>query len=189
MNWHTFLVIAHIIGTSLGVGGVTLSDLYFFKILKRGKISEDTLGLLKTISFAIWIGLIILTLSGFGFLILLRLTKPELGVLYSPKLWAKLGIVAIVLFNGLIMHWKVFPLLESNVGKSLNSPEFSKKAWMAFTTGAVSFVSWYSALILGAWRTDFSFLTISTAYLTLVAGAIIIINIVGYYLIKKSAKI
>lgn len=189
MNWHTFLVIAHIIGTSLGVGGVTLSDLYFFKILKRGKISEDTLGLLKTVSFAIWVGLIILTLSGFGFLILLRLTKPELGVLYSPKLWAKLSIVAIVLFNGLIMHWKVFPLLESSVGKSLNSPEFLKKVWIAFTTGAVSFVSWYSALILGAWRTDFSYLAISVAYLVIVAGAIIVVNVVGRYLIKKSGKI
>ena len=189
MNWHTFLIIAHIIGISLGVGGVTISDLNFFKILKRGKISEDTLGLLKTLSFAIWIGLIILVLSGFGFLILLRLTRPELGILYNPKLWAKLTITAIVLFNGLIMHWKVFPLLESSVGKPLNSPEFSKKAWIAFTTGAISFISWYSALILGAWRTDLSYFTIFGTYLVLVVGAIIVMNIVGRYLIKRSAKI
>lgn len=189
MSWSAFLVIAHIIGTSLGVGGVTVSDILFLKILKRGKIGEDTFKTLKTLSSVIWIGLIILTLSGFGFLVLYRLTKSELGLIYNPKLWAKLSVVAVILFNGLIMHWKIIPLLESNVKKSLNSPEFIKKAWMAFTTGAISFTSWYAALILGAWRTKLSYLTIIIAYLILIIGAVIVVNILGRYIINRFKKL
>jgi len=186
MGWYTFLIVMHIIGTALGAGGATISDLSFFRSVRDGKVDRSELDLLKTISTAIWAGFGILVFSGFGFFLLYRIQSPELGLIYNPKLFAKLTIVLVIFFNGLIMHAKVFPLLGSFVGRPLFNSDFAKRATIAFTTGAISIISWYSALILGAWRgLDWSYGTIMGIYIALVAAGIIFANIVGRQVIKK----
>ncbi len=186
MSWYTFLILAHIIGTALGAGGAAISDLLFFRSIRDGKIERNEMELLKTISMAIWAGFGILVFSGFGFFLLYRIQSPELGLIYNPKVLAKITIVLVVLFNGLVMHAKVFPLLESFVDKPLFNPDFAKRATIAFTTGAVSIISWYSALILGVWRgLDLSYWTIIGAYLAVIAAGVIIANVVGRRVIKK----
>lgn len=185
MDWYTLLIMVHIIGVALGAGGATISDILFFKSIKDGKIDKKEFALLKAVSSVVWTGFVILAFSGFGFLILYRLTPEYAGLMYDPKLWAKLFIVLIILLNGLVMHWKVFPLLESSLGKPLAASRFIKKSSIAFTTGAISIISWYSALILGAWRTlDASYITIFGAYLLIIFAGIVFANIAGRYFIK-----
>lgn len=189
MDWYIFLIITHIIGTALAVGGATISDFLFFRILKTNRLSEDGFEFLHIISNVIWAGFLILIFSGFGFFMLYRLSFPEAGAIYDPRLWMKLTISAVILFNGLLMHWKVFPALKSSIGDNVCSGEFIKKKTVMFTTGAISIVSWYTALILGAWRgLSLSYLNILGIYIVIVALAIIAANIIGRSLIKKSTQ-
>lgn len=189
MDWNTFLIITHVIGVSLAVGGATISDFLFFRVLETNKLSEEGFEFLHTISNVIWVGFLILIFSGFGFFILYRISFPEAGAIYDPKLWAKLTIAGVILFNGLLMHWKVFPVLKSSIGDNVCSGDFIKKKTIMFTTGAISIVSWYTALILGAWHgLTLPYLNILGIYIVIVAGAIIVSNIIGRTIIKKSTQ-
>ncbi len=182
------MIIIHIVGTALGVGGATISDFLFFKVLKKGNLDKVEYGFLKAISKVIWIGFFILVLSGFGFLILYRLNLPEAGLIYNPKLWAKIVVVLIILFNGILMHAKIFTFFEKNLGKKFTEIDFRKKANLIFTTGAISIISWYSVLILGGWRSlnfKYSFFEIFGSYLIILAVAIIIANFIGRRFLNK----
>lgn len=185
MDLHSLLIVIHIIGAVVGVGAATMGDILFFKSLKDGVIESKELDFLKTISLAVWAGLFILVFSGFGFFLIYRVSFPEAGLIYNPAYLVKLTIAAVIFFNGLIMHWKVFPLLESQVGKSLNSPEFLARSRLVFTTGAVSIISWYFALILGAARgIEASYFSIIAIYLVVLWIGIIFANLIGKRLIR-----
>ena len=183
---HTFLIITHIIGAVMGVGGATSSDILFFRALKKGKIESAEFESLKKFSLIIWLGFTVLAFSGISFFIFYRLNMFGPAVAYSPKLWAHFTIALVVFFNGLVMHWKVFPLIESGIGKPLFSENFIKKSFVVFSTGAISILSWYSAFILGMSRTlDLSYLKIIGVYFIIILVGIVIANIVGRRIIKN----
>lgn len=185
MNALTFIGIVHIIGTALGVGGATVSDFLFLKAVRDDRIDKKEFGVLKSASTVVWTGFAVLVISGFGFFILFRLL-PEYGSIYSPKLFVKLIVVSVIFFNGLLMHWKVFPVLKTSARKSIRSPETLGKLSLVLTTGAISVTSWYTALILGAWRgLGAPFVTILGVYVLTVFGAIVIANLVGKYYVGK----
>ena len=188
MSALTFIGIIHIIGTALGVGGATVSDFLFLKAVRDGRIDKKEFGVLKSVSTVVWTGFAVLVFSGFGFFILFRLL-PEHGSIYEPKLLIKLIVVSVIFFNGLLMHWKVFPVLKTSARKSIHSTETLGKLSLVLTTGAISITSWYAALILGAWRgLDAPFVTILGAYVLAVFGAIAIANIVGKKYVEKLPK-
>lgn len=185
---HTILTMGHIIGVALGLGAASLGDFTFLKSLRRGKLSQGDYNMLKSASEVVWVGLIILIFSGLGFLLQYHIEFPELGLLYNPKLWVKLSIVVIIFLNGLLMHWKNFKIFKSSIDVPFAKSLIAKKSFLIFTTGAISIVSWYSALLLGVWRgLDFyaSFLTILGVYLSTIFIAIIIANIFGKYMLKR----
>ena len=72
------------------------------------------------------IALVLLVLSGFGFLVLYRLTGLE-DRLYSPLIWAKLSIVIVILINAILLQTRRIPM------------------WLG---SAFSFASWYGAMLL-----------------------------------------
>lgn len=130
MDWHTFLIITHIIGTVLGVGGATFAEVFYLKAIKDGEIDPTESSFLKTTYFILRIGIILLVLSGFGLLLLNRL-EGATQYLYSPRLWAKLTLTVIIVANAVLLQVRLIP------------------AWLGFS---LSFTSWYVALILGLWR-------------------------------------
>ncbi|HEX9664495.1 MAG TPA: hypothetical protein VGA49_01595 [Patescibacteria group bacterium] len=187
MGWYTFLIISHLIGTALGVGGATASDFLFFKSIKDRQIDRTEFGFLKIVSNLVWAGFLILVFSGFGFLLLYRLQLPALAPDSWQRFWAKMTVVMIIFLNGLVMHWKVFPLFEEHIDKKLITPDFIKKAPIVFTTGAISIISWYSGLILGAWRElTLSYLEIIFLYGVILAIGISVSNLIGRYFIRNS---
>lgn len=152
MDWHSFLVISHIIGTVFGVGGATMAEVFSIKALKDGVINETENDFLKTIYFFIRSGLFILILSGFGLLLLYRMEGVAPETIYTDNFIAKLLIVLVIIFNPLLVQAKI-------ISYSVSSP--------------LSLVSWYAALILGAWRTlDASFFSIVGVYLAAVLIAV-----------------
>ena len=186
MDLRNLLVIMHIIGTVLGVGGATVSDMLFFKFAKDGHIDKDEFSILNTTSRLVWIGLGIILLSALGFIALYVSNTGNVQTAYSlDKIWAKSIIVAIIIGNGFVLHYKVLPLFASRLGKTFATKSFIKKSPIVFTAGAISGVSWYTTLILGAWR-GYN----TPAYITLFVYALIIIcaisvsNVVGRHLLQ-----
>jgi hypothetical protein len=153
IDLRTLLVLIHIIGTVVGAGAATVSDYLFFKFARDGKVDRDEFRILQTVSELVWIGLLILLLSGFGFVLLYAFDHNHIRHVYNiEKIYAKSAIVLVLLINGFVLHRVVLPLFAARLGKSFATPQFIKKSFVIFTAGAVSFVSWYSSLILGGWR-------------------------------------
>jgi uncharacterized membrane protein len=155
MDTYTLLVITHIIGTVLGVGGATFAEILYLRASRDGTIDEEEGATLKVTYFVLRVGLSLAVLSGFGFLVYYRLNGFE-SALLDPKLWAKMTIVAIILLNAILLSARKIPLW-------LGSP--------------ISLVSWYAALVLGTWReVPYSYVQIMLGYFVIVIIASTILS-------------
>lgn len=187
MDIRIILVILHVIGTVLGAGAATVTDYLVFKFSKDVKIDKDEFQILRNISDLIWAGLFILLVTGLGFIHLHLADFSTVRDVYSlDKIWAKITIVIILTLNGFFVHYYVLPTLKKRLGKTLATPLFIQKSFFIFSPGAISAVSWYSALILGAWRgLEASYSEIMCGYIAILAGAIIISNIAGRKMLTR----
>lgn len=144
---HKPILWMHLLGFALGVGGATITDILFFKFLNDFKISEVENKVLQTLSQIIWIGLLIAVISGIG------LYLPNAAVLNeTPKFLLKTIVVAVIIINGAFLNLYVSPKLVTiswNSSNLLPIRSILRLRRAAFALGAVSFVSWYSAFILG----------------------------------------
>lgn len=182
MDLHTILLIGHIVGVALGAGGATTSDFLFLSILRNGRIEKAEFRLLKVASGIVIGGLMLLMATGLGLIIL--------SGNVSHRFFAKMTIVLIAALNGGLMHAKLFPLMQKSAQKRqlfhLNG--FAQKLPRISIFGAVSSVSWYAALVLGAWR------SLSLSYPQILAGylAILLLTMLGvmvstHWLLHKHA--
>lgn len=157
-----------------------MSDSMFFKSLKDLKISKTEMGFLQGGSAMVWLGLAILIISG---ALLFSLNADR--YLNSDKFLAKMTIVGVILLNGVFLHVSLIPRLRRHVeGHLPSSDEFMRKRPYLFTSGAVSLVSWLSALTLGALhKVPWSYLEIIGVYLAVIFVAGIAANVLGRKLI------
>lgn len=164
---HTFLLIGHIVGVAIGAGGATMSDALFVTSIGDNRIDRSELRLLKMASKIVVAGLVLLTITGIGFLLT--------GSPTSPRFWAKMTIVLIASINGFVMHNVLFPIFEqcARDGTAISSAQFTRYAPHLVIAGPVSAISWYSAIILGSWRT----LTLTYGQYMMVYGFLIMIVI------------
>lgn len=130
VDWYTFLILTHIVGTVLGVGGATFAEVNLIRALRDGQVSPDESELMRGTYAVLRLGFFLLVLSGFGFLLYYRLHGLE-ELLYSAKLWAKLSIIGILAANAILLQTRTIPLLWGS---------------------ALSITSWYAALTLGVLR-------------------------------------
>lgn len=161
VEYHRLILGAHLVGVALGLGGATITDILFFKFIKNKKISPFESKVLKTLSQVIWFALGILILSGVG------LYLPYADRLNgSPKFLVKMIAVAVIILNGLVLNFVISP----KISKISSSALFRR---LAFASGAISIVSWYSAFILGMMRSKiFSFGELLGIYIALLTLAV-----------------
>ncbi|MBI2120468.1 MAG: hypothetical protein HYT94_02475 [Parcubacteria group bacterium] len=144
MTWYTFLTLSHIIGTILGAGGATFAEILSLQALKDGVIDPAETALLRLTYRVLRIGLIILVLSGFGYLLWYRMTG-DVAMLYEPRILAKLTILFFTLLAVIAWQAKMVP------------------SWLG---SAGSIVSWYALILLGTWRElGASYVSIMVIYL------------------------
>ncbi|OGZ04205.1 MAG: hypothetical protein A2648_01325 [Candidatus Lloydbacteria bacterium RIFCSPHIGHO2_01_FULL_41_20] len=162
---YQILVIAHIIGTVLGVGGATFAEIFHIRAMRDGVVTDEESVTLKIFYTVLRVGLVLLVLSGFAFLIYFRLEGHE-KYLYNPKLWAKMIIVFIIPINAILFQIKKIP------------------AWLATP---ISLTSWYTALILGVYRTiPYSFVEIMGIYLaSILVIALVLWRIKDHYSLSR----
>lgn len=140
-----YWLIIHNIGFILGLGGATITDVFFFRFLKDGVISEGEKQTMDTLSNVIWVGLTILIVSG---VMLFLPEQARLGV--SSKFLLKVVVVSVVTINGVFLNILVAPRMRSlSLAQTPPARHFRK---LAFALGAISITSWYTAFFLGSFR-------------------------------------
>lgn len=161
MDVYTLLIIGHLIGTVLGVGGATMIEVHLNKALADGAMSPDERGMLGVNFTVLRIGLVLSLFTGIGFIALYIQSGQEFR-LQNPVFWAKMSMVVIVAVNALLLQ-------AHKIGLYWGS--------------ALSFVTWWALMITGTFLTHnvrFSFIEIMIAYIALVvAGAYILHKIRG----------
>lgn len=162
-----------------------MSDSMFLSALKDLKISKTEMRFLQIGSAMVWIGLVILIISGY---LLFSLDTDR--YLQSAKFLAKMTIVGIILLNGLFLHISLIPRLRRHVGGHLpSSDEFMRKRPFLFTSGAISLVSWLSALVLGSLhKVPWGYVEIMGVYLLILLVVGLVANTVGRRLIPNPRK-
>lgn len=170
------LVMLHLLGFALGVGGATINDILFFRFLKDYQISKKENATLKIMSETIWFGLFLAIISGVG------LYLPNMEILNeSSKFLVKVFIVGIITINGAFLNLYIAPHLIKISFKDAHTKTtpVTHLRKIAFVSGAISFVSWYSVFFLGTIKSaPFTFIELLGIYFILIIGASIISLIV-----------
>lgn len=156
MDWSTFLRILHIVGTALGVGAATFLEIFSIYFSKDGKVDIFEHEVLRICINVLRLGLVLVTFSGFGIMVLWRLGLRGPEVFYSPRFLAKMTVILVLLLIAFLMN---FRLINLKVGS------------------AISTASWYAALIFGLWRrAEFSYFVLMTFYVGFVIAVYFILE-------------
>ncbi len=169
MDTHSLLILGHIIGTILGVGGATMIEIHLNKALQDGKMDTTDREFLGSDFLVTRIGMFIGFVTGMGFIVEYWM-HDQLFRLDSGVFWAKMLIFLIIILNAYL-------LAKHKVGLYWGS--------------AFSFVSWWTVMILGSFLTSnvkiipadtlLSFVTIMGVYaVTIIIAAFVLHKIRGY---------
>ncbi len=132
MSVHFFLIITHILGTILGVGGATMIEIHLNRALADGKMDAVERSFLGSDFLLTRIGMGIGLVTGIGFVVEYWLHN-QLFRLDSGVFWAKMAIFLIIAINAYLLH-------KHKIGLYWGS--------------AFSFVSWWAVMILGTFLTN-----------------------------------
>lgn len=147
------ILITHILSMAVGVGAATTTDYLFFRFLKDLRISKKEASVFNHVSKLIWIALTIAVITG------AMLYIPQMEALnQAPKFVAKMLVVAVIILNGIFLHFYISPkLIHISFHERHRHEKGELVHWrkIAFASGAVSFTSWYSTVILALLPRDF----------------------------------
>ncbi|WP_321801889.1 hypothetical protein [Burkholderia sp. BCC1988] len=166
------IVYVHLIACCVAIGLVLTSDIAMVRQLLDTDAPTDPAqvhlaSLQRTVTWA----LTILWITGIA-IIAFDMRTQGLRYLGNPKLQAKIGIVALLTFNGIALHSAVLPALRK--AGSLLKLSFERRM-VAIFAGVISAVSWFYAAMLGVGRPlswKYSLVQILAAYPALIAGGI-----------------
>lgn len=127
MSIHFLLILGHIIGTILGVGGATMIEIHLNKALQDGKMDANDRSFLGSDFLITRIGMGIGLITGIGFIVEYWMAD-QLFRLASGVFWAKMAIFLIIVINAYLLH-------KHKVGLYWGS--------------AFSFISWWTVMLLG----------------------------------------
>ncbi|MBB2496509.1 hypothetical protein [Aquipseudomonas ullengensis] len=142
----TLLVYAHLLASCLALGRVLVADhkLWQWRASPLNALQLDYLAetqrIVSLALLALWISGLLLVLQGY-------LDEGQ-GYLLNQKLWAKVVIVVLLSFNGVLLHRIGFPALQCGSFCSLPFPLRSRLALL----GALSTTGWLFAAFLGVAR-------------------------------------
>lgn len=146
----TLLVGLHLVGLCFGLGGATMLDFWILRWMRWGGLPPEIARIFLFVSKVCSVGLILLWLSGLGFLAVYAVESPE--KFQNPKLWAKITVVVVLTLNGLLIHGAILPGILRDVGRPMLEGISGKRTGIFLVSGAVSGVSWYAAFTLGLMR-------------------------------------
>ena len=158
----TLLVGLHLVGLCFGLGGATMLDFWILRWMRWGGLPPEIARIFLFVSKVCTVGIVLLWLSGLGFLAVYAAESPE--KFQNPKLWAKITVVVVLTLNGLLIHGAILPGILRDVGRPMLDGISGARTGIFLVSGAVSGVSWYAAFALGLMRE----LNNTVAYSTLI---------------------
>jgi hypothetical protein len=164
------IVYPHLIACCVAIGLVVTNDLAMVRQLLTGEgpAHHDEYHLTK-LHGTIVLALGVLWLTGVA-IVWLDVSANGWAYLLNPKLQAKVAIVLLLTFNGIVLHRGVMPALK-RAGSLLKLPP--GRLQLAVFSGVFSGVSWFYAAMLGIGRPlnwKYSFGQIMIAYPFLIMG-------------------
>lgn len=164
MDLHTFLVLLHIVGTILGVGGATIAEVNVVQALRDGKVDANEKRMMHANYTMIRVGTAFILVSAV-LLVWSHLSQGNTWVLTSGKVWVKEIMTVAIIVNAVALSRRWVPL------------------WLG---AAISFTSWWGATILGVWRhVPFSFWTILISYIIAIGVVAFVLHHIRKYFIAK----
>ncbi|MEM9062569.1 MAG: hypothetical protein AAGD13_19085 [Pseudomonadota bacterium] len=142
-----FVRILHLAAMAVALGSIAATHTSTLKSLSN-PLDRAKIGQLEMIHHMVKAALAVLWLSGIG-LIGIR-TGFQLEN-FSPKLWTKVAVVAMLTITAFAIQVRVLPLLNASIGRSIRDLELGTKLRLAFFVG-LSAAGWGSAMMLGAVR-------------------------------------
>lgn len=166
--------IVHVLGLALGLGSATLADIFLFKFVKDGHISELEVEIIHTFSQVIWFAIGIIVMTGLG------LAVADLNsVIENPNVMLKWIVMGVVILNGAILNLFVTPKflqIQSGLPHEHQAGELVHIRKLVFLLGPISLVSWFSVFLLTAFGdvifTSFELMLQIYLSLIIVAGII-----------------
>jgi hypothetical protein len=150
MEWLRLGVIyVHLVSCCVAIGLVLTSDIAMVKdVLKRKTFTEHDHAHMESLQKSVIVALIALWVTGIA---VIGIDYLEKGMNYfmNPKLQAKVIIVMLLTYNGILLHRLVLPALQK--AGSLIDLGFSARM-LALFCGSLSAVSWLYAAMLGVGR-------------------------------------
>jgi hypothetical protein len=139
-------VMVHVFSVIVGMGAALVSDALFNTFIIDYKINKTENRVLGILSNIIWISLFFILLSG----VAIFLSYPE-KYMSSDKFLIKMFIVCCVVINGYLFQKFIHPALRKfNFTDTDSHHKYVKIRRLSFALGAVSFISWILAFILGS---------------------------------------
>lgn len=178
---HHVLLVAHLVGLVVGFGGATCADLLFIRMVRARRTGRTMLLVLRSASNTVLTGYTLLAVSGVGLLFT--------GSHLTSRVVVKLAVVAIIGLNGWVAHKVTFPRIKAKVIVA-NELDLIPTVSLDFLhqlsiVAAVSCVSWYMALIIGAWKTTtLAWYVWTVAYLVALLVGVLISLLVTPKLLK-----
>ncbi len=150
MSGQTPLLLLHLLGFAFGVGASTILDLRILRLLSGQAVTEKDVAYAELLGKFVRIGLALLWLSGLCILVRAAYVNPDL--LSNPKLHAKIVIVVLLTFNGVLVERIALPLLHRQRGRPLFEGVSVQRCAFMLGCGVVSATSWYVPFVLGVAR-------------------------------------
>lgn len=179
------LLAVHVFSAAIGTGGVTVTDVLFFRFLRDKHVSKKEEEVMMTMGNLIVVATILLTLSGVG------LYLPKAEVLHaSAPFVLKMSITVVLTVNGLLLHAFITPRLFT-MGRlhGTGKPVGVQRHWhqLAFGMGAVSIVSWYAVFLIASLKAHlfFDYLTLLCIYLAVLGTAVITSQLVAWKFLRE----
>lgn len=150
ITYKPVIVVLHALAAAVGLGTVVVTDALFFRYLKDFKISKKEEETMTAISSVVWVAISVLFITGLA----LYLSAP-LDYLAKSKFVVKVVVFAIIVINGLILNLWISPVLKKiTFGPVEHQPAFKLRIMrrIAFASGVVSAISWFTVFILGSVR-------------------------------------
>jgi hypothetical protein len=161
IDFYTLLVITHLFGAALGIGGATFIEVFLNKALQDGVVDPTEKMFLGITYKVLRVGLAISLITGIGFVVY-YFAYDQLFRMTNPVFIAKMLIIVVLVANAVLLHLH------------------KMKLWWGST---LSFMSWYFAFFLGTFLTNsirFGFWEIMITYAVFV--------IVGGYVLEGIRK-
>lgn len=170
----------HLFGIALGVGGATITNVFFFKFLKDLRISEGEADNLRTLSQVTWFALAVLVLSGIGIYL------PHIASLNaSSNFLIKMAALAILIVVGAVLNLLIAPrLVRISFGAEHDREpgELHQARKSAFALGTVSLLSWYVVFVLSVVRIE----PLGASMLFLLYAAILALGVIISQFVERS---